>query len=59
MSAAIAFITMSLMALGSFGFFSFGGAASSPRISLSRSAGIGVSYGSTPVNIWYIVTPRE
>ena len=43
MSAAIAFITMSLIAFGSFGFFSFGGVASSPLISRSRSAGIGVS----------------
>ena len=28
-------------------------------ISLSRSAGAGVSYGSVPVSIWYIVTPSE
>ena len=29
------------------------------RISRSRSAGAGVSYGSIPVSIWYIVTPSE
>ena len=43
MSAAIAFITMSLMAFGNFGFFNRGGDASSPRISFSMSDGIGVS----------------
>ncbi len=30
-----------------------------PLISFSRSAGAGVLYGSTPVSIWYIVTPSE
>ena len=47
------------MAFGIFGFLSRGGDTSSPRISRSRSAGDGVSYGSTPVSIWYIVTPSE
>ena len=51
--------TMSLTAFGICGFFSRGGETSSPRLSRSRSAGAGVSYGSTPVSIWYIVTPSE
>ena len=50
---------MSLIAFGIAGFFSRGGETSSPDISLSRSAGAGVSYGSIPVSIWYIVTPSE
>ena len=59
MSGAIAFRTMSLIDFGIFGFFSRGAVSSSPFISRSRSAGDGVSYGSTPVIIWYIVTPSE
>ena len=59
MSGAIAFMMMSLSALGIFGFFVRGGETKSPRISFSRSCGDGVSYGSIPVSIWYIVTPSE
>ncbi len=39
---------MSLMAFGIAGFFRRGGDTSSPDISLSRSAGAGVSYGQDP-----------
>jgi hypothetical protein len=52
-------MTMSLIAFGIPGFLSRGGDTSSPDISLSRSAGAGVSYGNTPVSIWYIVMPSE
>ena len=44
-SGAIARMTMSLIAFGIDGFLSRGGVTSSPDISLSRSAGAGVSYG--------------
>ena len=50
---------MSLISLGIVGFFSRGGETSSPDSNLPMSAGAGVSYGSTPVSIWYIVTPSE
>ena len=60
MSGAIAFMTMSLIALRDLRVLRAAAAmTSSPRISRSRSAGAGVSYGSTPVSIWYIVTPSE
>jgi hypothetical protein len=58
-SGATAFMTMSLIFCGTFGLRVRGGEMSSPFISFSRSAGAGVLYGSTPVNIWYIVTPSE
>ena len=47
------------MAFGIFAFFTRGDVTSSPRIRRSMSAGAGVSYGSSPVSIWYIVTPTE
>src|SRR5450759_1805513 len=50
-SGASAFMTMSLIDLGIDGFFSRGGDTSSPDMSLSRSAGAGMSYGRTPVSI--------
>ena len=50
---------MSLIAFGIDGFLRRGGDTSSPDISFPRSAGAGVSYGSIPVSIWYIVTPSE
>ena len=59
MSGASAFMTISLTPFGSFGLRTRGGATSSPVISLASSAGEGVSYGSTPVSIWYIVMPSE
>ena len=59
MSAASARSTMSLIPFGILAFFSRGDVISSPRISFSMSAGAGVSYGSEPVIIWYIVTPIE
>ena len=52
-------MTMSLIFAGIFGLRVRGGEMSSPFISFSRSAGAGVLYGSTPVSIWYIVTPSE
>ncbi len=59
MSGASALRMMSLIAFGIFGFFSRGALSSSPVIRRSKSAGEGVAYGSTPVSIWYIVTPSE
>ena len=47
------------MLFGIFGFFRRGGVTSSPVIRRSRSARDGASYGSTPVSIWYMVTPSE
>ena len=50
---------MSLIGAGTAALRARGGSTRSPRISRSMSAGDGVSYGSMPVSIWYIVTPIE
>ena len=55
----MALMTMSLMALGIFGFLRRGGVTRSFAHQPTEIGGDGVSYGRMPVSIWYIVTPSE